>query len=74
MGTNCAPLVADLFLFCYTGDLIMSFSDDKLVDIIDTFKLLREISCKEFSIQIAGGHCAQRFRPIFAIVEKRSMG
>ena len=23
MGTNCAPLVADLFLFCYEGDFIL---------------------------------------------------
>ena len=29
---------------------MMSLSNDKQVDIIDTFKLLREISCKEFSI------------------------
>ena len=35
MGTNCAPLVADLFLLCYEGDLIMSLSDDKQADIID---------------------------------------
>ena len=24
MGTNCAPLVADLFLFCYEGDFMLS--------------------------------------------------
>ena len=24
MGTNCAPLVADLFLFCYERDFIVS--------------------------------------------------
>ena len=35
MGTNCAPLVADLFLFCYEMDLVMSLSDDKQADIID---------------------------------------
>ena len=29
MGTNCAPLVADLFLFCYVSDFMMSLSDDK---------------------------------------------
>ena len=29
MGTNCAPLVADLFLFCYERDFMMSLSDDK---------------------------------------------
>ena len=37
MGTNCAPLVADLFLFCYKRDFMMSLSDDKQADIIDTF-------------------------------------
>ena len=36
MGTNCAPLVADLFLFCYERDFKMSLSDDKQVDVIDT--------------------------------------
>ena len=29
MGTNCAPLVVDLFLFCYERGFIMSLSDDK---------------------------------------------
>ena len=28
MGTNCAPLVADLFLFCYERDIMLSLSDD----------------------------------------------
>ena len=37
MGTNCAPLVADLFLFCYESDFMMSLSDDKQADVIDTF-------------------------------------
>ena len=37
MGTNCAPLVADLFLFCYERDFIMSISDDKQADVIDAF-------------------------------------
>ena len=36
MGTNCAPLVADLFLFCYEMDFMMSLSDDKQADVIDT--------------------------------------
>ena len=29
MGTNCAVLVADLFLYCYERDFMMSLSDDK---------------------------------------------
>ena len=37
MGTNCAPLVDDLFLFCYERDFMMSFSDDKQADVIDAF-------------------------------------
>ena len=37
MGTNCAPLVADVFLFCYERDFMMSFSDDKQADSIDAF-------------------------------------
>ena len=37
MGTNCAPLVADLFLFCYERDFMMSLSDDKRADITDAF-------------------------------------
>ena len=34
MGTNCAPLVADLFLFCYEGDFIKDLSNDNQTDII----------------------------------------
>ena len=37
MGTKCAPLVADLFLFCYERDFMTSLSDDKQADIIDAF-------------------------------------
>ena len=37
MGTNFAPLIADLLLFCYEGDLMMSLSDEKQTDIIDAF-------------------------------------
>ena len=37
MGTNCAPLVADLFLFCYERNLMMSLSDDKQADVFDAF-------------------------------------
>ena len=31
MGTNCAPLVADLFLFCYERDFMKSLSDIRLI-------------------------------------------
>ena len=37
LGTNCDHLVADLFLFSYERDFMMSLSDDKQADIIDSF-------------------------------------
>ena len=38
MGTNCAPLVADLFLFGYGRDFMTSLSDVKQAEIIEAFK------------------------------------
>ena len=35
IGTNCAPLVADLFLFCYERDFTLSLSDNNQTDIIE---------------------------------------
>ena len=37
MGTSCAPLDADLFLFCYERDFMMSLSDIKQADVIEAF-------------------------------------
>ena len=37
MGTNCAPLIADLFLFCYERDFMLSLSDNNQLDIIEAF-------------------------------------
>ena len=37
MGTECAPLVADSFPFCYERDFMMSLSDDKQAEVIDAF-------------------------------------
>ena len=37
MGINCAPLVANLFLFCYERDFMMSLSDDKQADVSKAF-------------------------------------
>ena len=37
MGPNCAPLVADLFLFCYERDFMMSFTDDKQLILLMRF-------------------------------------
>ena len=37
MGTNCAPLVADLFLFCYERDFMKDLSIDNKADVIKAF-------------------------------------
>ena len=37
MGTNCAPLVAYLFLFCYEKDFILSLSEDTQSGVIEAF-------------------------------------
>ena len=36
-GTYCAHLVANLFMFCYKRDFMMSLSDNKQSDTIDDF-------------------------------------
>ena len=38
MGTGCAPLVADLFLFCYERNFMTSLSDVKQAEIIEAFR------------------------------------
>ena len=40
MGTNCAPLVADLFLFCYERDFMKNNSRNNQADVIKAFNLM----------------------------------
>ena len=37
VGTNCALIVADLFLFCYERDFMLSLSDDNQSEVIEAF-------------------------------------
>ena len=37
MDTNCAPLIANVFLFCYERDFIISPSDDTQAEVIEAF-------------------------------------
>ena len=37
MGSNCAPLIADLFLFCYERNFMTSLSSDNTADIFEAF-------------------------------------
>ena len=45
MGTNLAPHIADLFVFCYEKDFILSLSDNNQGDVIEAFsKLYHKVS------------------------------
>ena len=35
MGSNCVPLIANVFLFCYENDFMMSLSDDTQAEVVD---------------------------------------
>ena len=43
MGTNCAPLVADLFLFFNERDFMLSLSDNNQTGIIEAFNSTSDI-------------------------------
>ena len=42
MGTNYAPLVADLFLFCYERDFMLSLSEDNQSDVIEALNSISQ--------------------------------
>ena len=37
IGTNCVPLIADLFLYCYERDFMSDLHKSKFHDLIDMF-------------------------------------
>ena len=37
MGTNCAPIIANLFLYCYERDFMSNLKKSKRFDLIDKF-------------------------------------
>ena len=39
MGTNCVPLVADLFLYCYERYFMDSLNHDNQADVIEAFNM-----------------------------------
>ena len=51
MGTNCAPLVADLFLFCNEKDFMLCLSDDNQSEVIEAL-LNMSSSCLLFLVFI----------------------
>ena len=43
MGTNCAPVMADLFLYCYERDFMSHLHKSKRHDLIDSLKIHLDI-------------------------------
>ena len=39
IGTNCAPLFADVFLFCYQRDFLLYLSKNKQAYVIEAFNI-----------------------------------
>ena len=37
MRSNCAPIIADVFLLCYERDLMVCLSDDSQAGVIEAF-------------------------------------
>ena len=37
IDTNCAPLIADLFLYCYERDFMSNLKQSERIDFIDTY-------------------------------------
>ena len=48
MGTNCAPLIADLFLYCYERDFMSGLQKSKRFDLIDMVQRYLSISWRYF--------------------------
>ena len=44
MGTNCAPLAVELFLFCYERYFMLSLSEDNESDVIEAFNSIYSVS------------------------------
>ena len=68
MGTNCAPLVADLFLFCYERDFILSLSEDNQSGVIEKVgrnpppppQKLTQLSSRSHPRHLVGKRTAQK--------------
>ena len=58
MGTNCAPLVTDLLLFCFERDFMASLSDDKQADIINDLNTTSIIFLNSTKLKKASSHAA----------------
>ena len=65
MGTNCAPLVEELFLFCYERDFMKSLSRDNQADIIEIFN--STYRCHDDLLNIDNVHFEQMVDQIYPV-------
>ena len=76
MCTNCAPLVANLFLFCFKRDLMISLSGDNQADIIEAFNSASRYLDDLLNIDnpYFDEMCVVQFRPCLSGLKTRSLG
>ena len=65
LGNNCAPLLADLFLFCYERDFLLSLSDNNQIDIIEAFNSTSR--CLDYLLNIDKFYFEQTVSQIYPI-------
>ena len=65
MGTNCAPLVADLFLFCYERDFMLYLSDNNQAGVVEAFNYPQDIYIDDL-LNIDNTYFAQMVSQIYS--------
>ena len=62
MDTNCVPLVADLFLYCYENEFMDSLNHDNQTNVIEAFRRLPILILKAWSIPRGGGGVVLKYK------------
>ena len=65
MGTNYAPLITDLFLFCYESVFMLFLSDNNQADVVETFNSTSRYL--DDLLNIDNAHFAQIVSQIYSI-------
>ena len=65
MGTNCASLVSDLFLFCYERDFMLSLSDNNQAGVVEAFDYAQDIYIDDL-LNIDNTYFAQMVSQIYS--------
>ena len=65
-GTNCAPLVADLFFICYERDFMLSLSDNNQADVVEVFNSTSIYMYLDDRLNIDNPYFEQMVRQIYS--------